>query len=88
MKAVIFDLDGTLTDTIAAITYFGNRALGDHGFGPIESDTYKYLVGDGRTLLIHRMLAYHNADTDENFRKVCKTYDTYYEADPMYKTDA
>lgn len=88
MKAVIFDLDGTLTDTIAAITHFGNRALAEHGFGPIKSDTYKYLVGDGRTLLIHRMLAYHNADTDENFQKVCKTYDTYYEADPMYMTDA
>lgn len=87
-KAVIFDLDGTLTDTITAISYFGNKALGENGFDPISPDVYKYLVGDGRNVLIHRMLKEHNADTDENFEKVGKLYDEYYEADPLYKTDA
>ena len=87
-KAVIFDLDGTLTDTITAITHFANKALAENGFGPISSDVYKYLVGDGRDTLVHRMLKEHNADTDENFEKVAKLYDEYYEADPLYKTDA
>lgn len=87
-KAVIFDLDGTLTDTITAISYFGNKALAENGIGPIETDVYKYLVGDGRDALIHRMLEKHNADTDENFEKVGKIYDKYYEADPLYMTDA
>lgn len=88
MKAVIFDLDGTLTNTINAIAHFGNTALHENGFGDIDTETYKYLVGDGRTVLIHRMLQYHNADTEENFQKVCKTYDFYYESDPLYDTDA
>lgn len=88
MKAVIFDLDGTLTDTLTAISHFGNLALTANGFEPIEKNEYKYLVGNGRDVLIHRMLAFHNADTEENFEKVGSVYDEHYEADPMYKTDA
>lgn len=88
MKAVIFDLDGTLTDTLSAISHFGNLALEENGFSPIDKDKYRYMVGDGRDVLIHRMLKYHNADTYENFEKVRKTYDTHYEADPLYATDA
>lgn len=87
-KAVIFDLDGTLTDTITAISHFGNLALGENDLPPIEKDVYKYLVGNGRDNLIHRMLKECNADTEENFIKVGTVYDKYYEADPLYKTDA
>ena len=87
-KLCIFDLDGTLTDTITAIAHFGNTALGAIGLAPVEKDKYKKFVGDGRVLLIHRMLEYYNADTPENDEKVCREYDRCYEADPMYKTDA
>ena len=87
-KLCIFDLDGTLTDTITAIAHFGNTALGAIGLAPVEKDKYKKFVGDGRVLLIHRMLDYYNADTPENYEKVCREYDRCYEADPMYKTDA
>ncbi len=85
-KLCIFDLDGTLTNTITAIAHFGNTALASAGFAPIETEEYKRLVGDGRTVLIHRMLEHHNADTPEMFDKVCAEYDRCYEADPMYKT--
>ena len=85
-KLCIFDLDGTLTNTIPAIAHFGNTALASQGFAPIETEKYKKLVGDGRTVLIHRMLAYYDADTPEMFDKVCAEYDRCYEADPMYKT--
>lgn len=88
MKACVFDLDGTLTNTINAIAHFGNRALTEFGFEPIEVNAYKKLVGDGRTVLIHRMLKVRNADTEENFDKVCRVYDEGYEADPLYDTDA
>ncbi len=88
MKAVIFDLDGTLTNTLDAIAHFGNLSLAANGFGVIEKDKYKYLVGDGRVLLIHRMLKCFDADTDENYEKVAAVYDRHYEADPMYMTDA
>lgn len=86
MKLCIFDLDGTLTNTIPAISHFGNTALAAFGFPPINPERYKILVGDGRDLLVHRMLAEHGADTPENFDKVGKAYDAAYEADPLYET--
>lgn len=85
-KLCIFDLDGTLTNTITAIAHFGNTALAAAGFEPIETEKYKKLVGDGRTVLIHRMLKCRNADTPDMFDMVCSEYDRCYEADPMYKT--
>ena len=87
-KLCIFDLDGTLTDTLTAIAHFANLALKEMGFDPIEKENFKYFAGDGRSMLMHRTLNYHNADTDENFKKIVSLYDTAYEADPMYKTDA
>lgn len=88
MKACVFDLDGTLTNTINAIAHFGNLALEEFGFEPIPTEDYKRHVGDGRTVLIHRMLKARNADTEENFDKVCRVYDAGYEAEPLYDTDA
>lgn len=82
----IFDLDGTLTDTLQAIAYFGNTALTKNGFDAIKTDKYRYLVGDGRDVLIHRMLAEHNADTKENFDRVGEDYDIAYNSDMLYLT--
>lgn len=88
MKACIFDLDGTLTNTLNAIAHFGNLALTAFGFNPIPVMDYRRYVGDGRTVLIHRMLNAQNADTPENFINVCRVYDENYESDPLYDTDA
>ena len=85
-KLCIFDLDGTLMNTIPAISHFGNSALKKFGFPEIEPDRYKILVGNGRDLLIHRMLNESGNDTEENYLNVGKAYDTAYEADPLYKT--
>lgn len=86
IKAIIFDLDGTLTDTLSTIAHFGNLALESFGFSPIPTDRYRHLVGNGRDLLIHRMLAEHNADTSENYQNVGAVYDREYEADVLYGT--
>ena len=47
MRAVVFDLDGTLSDTIVSIAYCANRALEKFGLQGFETDRYKYFVGDG-----------------------------------------
>lgn len=88
IKAVIFDLDGTVSDTLSTIAHFGNLALTHFGFDAIDKEHYKYFAGDGKVMLIHRMLKYHNADTEENFKKVEAKYDSEYEADPIFKTKA
>ncbi len=81
MKAYIFDLDGTLVDTLSSIAFYGNKALAKYGFGAIDLDRYKILVGNGRDKLIHRMLREFCADTEENYRLVGEEYDRLYEAD-------
>lgn len=82
----IFDLDGTLTDTLATIAHFGNSALAKNGFNEIPLERYRYLVGNGRDILVHRMLAENNADTEENYKKVGADYDYGYEHDMLYLT--
>ena len=55
-RAVIFDLDGTLSDSIHSIKYCGDAAVADFGFGPFSVEQYKYFVGDGAENLVKRML--------------------------------
>lgn len=55
-KAVIFDLDGTLLDTLADIGNATNRALAQAGFPPHPLEAYRYFVGDGVHALITRAL--------------------------------
>jgi phosphoglycolate phosphatase len=46
-RAVLFDLDGTLLDTLDDLADSMNASLRRFGFPPHAEDTYRYLVGDG-----------------------------------------
>ena len=41
IKLCIFDLDGTVLDTVTTIAYYGNYALSKHGIEPIDVEEYK-----------------------------------------------
>ena len=56
IKAVIFDLDGTLLNTIEDLANACNFALTEMGLPTYTVEEYKHLVGDGRRNLILRML--------------------------------
>ena len=88
IKACIFDLDGTVMDTLSSIAYFVNTTLSKLGFGEIEEEKFKYLVGNGRSNLLHRSLEIWGADNEEMFQKACEIYDSAYESNFMYKTCA
>ena len=51
IKAVIFDMDGTVADTLRSIAGFGNAALAAHGFPALETELYRQLVGNGADVL-------------------------------------
>jgi len=61
-RAVIFDLDGTLLDTIEDLTEAMNSALGDLGFPPRTVDECKFFVGDGRDVFASRALPENHRD--------------------------
>jgi len=58
MKAAIFDLDGTLLDSIEDITAASNRVYEPLGLGAFSNDEMKTLVGDGAEELIRRVFAW------------------------------
>ena len=55
-KAIIFDLDGTLLDTLEDLANSANRVLSEKGFPTHTVDSYRYFVGDGSAMLITRAL--------------------------------
>lgn len=61
-KAVVFDLDGTLLNTIDDIADSANEALSTYGFESYSVEEYKMMVGDGARKLILRMLENHQIE--------------------------
>ena len=55
-SAVIFDLDGTLLDTLEEIEAVVNEALVAAGFSPHSRETYRTEVGRGLEYLLERLL--------------------------------
>ena len=55
-KAIIFDLDGTLLNTIEDLTDSMNLTLSRFGFEGHDQETYKYFIGDGIETLVIRAL--------------------------------
>lgn len=54
VKAALFDLDGTLTNTLSDIASAMNRSLRLHGLPEFSVNDYRYLVGDGVRKLAER----------------------------------
>lgn len=87
IKLCIFDMDGTLVNTIDTIAYFGNTTLENFGFDTIPTDEYKLLIGNGSRVLIERMLKFVGAEV-ENVDEIHKWYMNKYDNDFMYLTRA
>ncbi len=85
IKACIFDLDGTVADTVTTIAHFGNAALNHFGFPAIEVEKYKIMVGNGASVLVRRMMEAVNAP-DELYEQMRVYYNTTYDNDFMYLT--
>ena len=64
-KAVIFDLDGTLLDTLEDIADSVNRVLRAKGFPIHKLDAFRFFVGDGSRMLVKRALP-ENERSDES----------------------
>ena len=62
-KAVIFDLDGTLLDTVADIGSAANRVLIKAGYSPHPLIAYQQFVGSGVAVLFERALPQNAADS-------------------------
>lgn len=57
--AVIFDLDGTLIESLPDIRHATNCTLGDFGLAPLDDRTTRGFVGKGSRHLLTQALMYH-----------------------------
>ena len=55
-KAVCFDLDGTLLDTLDDLAYCTNKILSERGYPIHHVDAFRYFLGDGAKMLMTRVL--------------------------------
>ncbi len=84
IKCCIFDLDGTILNTITTITHFVNKTLQKFGYPNITEDQCKYFVGNGARLLITRTLAHFGVTDEKTVDTVLDAYDRDYKSDPYY----
>lgn len=76
LKAVLFDLDGTLVNSLADLAEGVNRALKTENYPTHEVEAFKYFVGDGMPIMIERALPADKKDPDTIARmlKLLKAY--------------
>ena len=60
MRALIFDLDGTLIDSEPDLRAALNRLLADRGLSPLNAAAVRAMIGDGARMLVQRACAAHN----------------------------
>ena len=77
-KLVIFDLDGTLQNTIADLANSTNYALKVLGYPIHEPDKYNFMVGNGINKLFERALP-DGEKTEENVLRVRQEFVPYYD---------
>ncbi len=83
-KAVIFDLDGTLLDTLDDLTDSVNRLLASHGCPKRTKNEVRFFVGNGIYKLVERALP---SDTDvQTVDKCYKEFTQIYKLNMMNKT--
>ena len=83
-KLVIFDLDGTLLNTLGDLAAAGNYALECMGYPIHETEAYKLFVGNGIPNLIHRILP--EGHTDAQHEQCYRIFTEYYSAHKSDRT--
>ena len=85
IKACIFDLDGTLADTVESIAYSCNEALAAVGLGPLPINDYRYYAGDGAKVLVERAMKAAGAKDMDDLESVFEIYNGFFKKDCTYK---
>lgn len=84
IELCVFDLDGTLIDSLEDLADSTNYALQKNGFKTYPVNKYRYFVGDGVPMLIKRALGEN--DTPQAEDRVLSDFNEYYNAHYADKT--
>lgn len=86
-QACLFDLDGTLADTVDSIANVANQILEKFGLPAQPVDDYKYYAGDGGDVLMERCMRAAGGDFT-HLSEGQKLYREIFAEDPLYKVRA
>jgi phosphoglycolate phosphatase len=76
---LLFDLDGTLIDSVPDLTNALNEILGERGYAPLVQEEVKPMVGDGVPALVARAFAARGGSPEEA-AELLPCYIAFYEA--------
>lgn len=85
IKACIFDLDGTLANTLESMAYVANEILENMGLEPQPVENYKYYCGEGADMLIRRCLKDAGDPELVHYEECRNIYRKKFDEDPLYK---
>ena len=86
MKAVIFDLDGTLLETIPSILHHVNETLAEYALEPITEQMCRSFIGNGAKKLICRAFMARGVTDEDTVSCALARYNAAYDADPYVGT--
>ncbi len=85
IRGCIFDLDGTLLNTLGALTYTTNLVMEHFGLRRIDEAHIRRFVGDGYKLLMERSLKYAGDETLVHYEESLTVYTEYFAQYCMYQ---
>lgn len=85
IKACIFDLDGTLANTLESMAYVANEILEKLNLEPQPVENFKYYSGEGADMLIRRCLKDAGDPELTHYEEVRSIYRKKFDEDPLYK---
>lgn len=77
IKAVLFDLDGTLADSLLDLSISTNYAIGKFGYKPQPTENFKLFAGDGMAKMIERALS-QSLDKENEVSRIMPVFLEYY----------
>ena len=83
-RLCIFDLDGTLTDTLDSLTYSVNQTLEEMGYPALERSKCRAFVGNGSRVLIEKALKASGDTTLSRIEEGMEVYDRVFDANCTY----
>ena len=87
IKACIFDLDGTLADTLESMAYVANVIMKKFDLQPMPVENFKYYSGEGAGMLMRRCLKDAGDTALVHLEEGERIYREMFAENPMYKVN-